>query len=67
MSNIAERSGLVEKPTLLFAVVPLTLSIALVALHVFYDGDVSPHVPLAIGVIATAAIVGKPCKTVCST
>ena len=45
----------IEKPSLLLAVIPLLATIALVALQVFYYGDVSPHIPLAIGVLITAA------------
>ena len=54
MSDTHEKK-LIEKPSFLFAVLPLLLTIALVALQVFYYGDVSPHVPLAIGVVITAA------------
>ncbi|MBU2983661.1 Na+/H+ antiporter NhaC [Lentibacter algarum] len=45
----------IERPTLPFAVAPLLITIALVALQVFYYGDVSPHIPLTIGVFITAA------------
>ncbi|MFY0596604.1 MAG: Na+/H+ antiporter NhaC [Cognatishimia sp.] len=55
MSNRTENVRQIEKPTLLFALVPLLLTIALVAVQVFYFGDVSPHVPLIIGVLLTAA------------
>lgn len=44
----------IEKPDFLVALAPLLLTIALVALQVFYYGDVSPHVPLALGIVITA-------------
>ncbi|WP_298257946.1 Na+/H+ antiporter NhaC [uncultured Litoreibacter sp.] len=55
MSNASEKSGLVKKPTFLLAILPLILTVSLVSLQVFYYGDVSPHVPLAIGIVITAA------------
>lgn len=38
------------------ALVPLIVTMALVALQVFYYGDPSPHVPLAIGAVLTACL-----------
>ena len=55
MTDANASKNRIDKPTFLFAVLPLVLTIALVALQVFYYGDVSPHVPLAVGVVITAA------------
>ncbi|WMC09844.1 Na+/H+ antiporter NhaC [Oceanimonas pelagia] len=44
----------IEKPSLFFALAPIVLTIILVAMQVFYYDDVSPHIPLAIGVVITA-------------
>lgn len=59
MSEKNNSTKTIEKPTLLFALAPLIITIALVALQVFYYGDVSPHIPLAIGVVLTAAFGWK--------
>ncbi|WP_368186225.1 Na+/H+ antiporter NhaC [Aestuariibius sp. HNIBRBA575] len=54
MSYDSERQ-LIEKPSFMMALLPLLLAVILVAMQVFYYGDVSPHVPLALGVVITAA------------
>ena len=46
-----------RQPGLLLAVTPIVLTLAVLGLQLFYFGDFTPHIPLAIG-IAICAVVG---------
>ena len=50
--------GAVRQPNLAIALVPVLLTLAILALQLFYFGDFTPHIPLACG-IAITALVGK--------
>lgn len=45
------------KPGLGLALLPILLTLAVLGVQLFYFGDFTPHIPLAIG-IAIAALVG---------
>lgn len=47
----------VSKPSLGMALVPILLTLAVLGVQLFYFGDFTPHIPLAIG-IAITGIVG---------
>ena len=47
----------IRQPNLLLAVTPIVLTLGVLGLQLFYFGDFTPHIPLAIG-IAISAIVG---------
>jgi len=42
------------KPSLLMAILPIILTLTLLAIQLFYYGDFTPHIPLAIGIAITA-------------
>ncbi|SEK94612.1 Na+/H+ antiporter NhaC [Roseovarius nanhaiticus] len=46
-----------RKPSLGLALVPVVLTLAVLGIQLFYFGDFTPHIPLAIG-LAITAIVG---------
>lgn len=45
----------VPAPALIVAILPLAITLALVATQLFVFDDVSPHIPLALGIVVTAA------------
>lgn len=47
----------ISKPGLGMALIPIVLTLAVLAVQLFYFGDFTPHIPLAIG-IAITGIVG---------
>lgn len=47
----------IRKPSLMLALVPIVITLAVLAVQLFYFGDFTPHIPLAIG-IAVTSIVG---------
>lgn len=46
----------IERPSLGLALVPIVLTLGVLAVQLFYYKDFTPHVPLAIGLAITAAI-----------
>ncbi len=44
------------KPTLMLALLPILLTLAVLGLQLFYFNDFTPHVPLAIGLAITALL-----------
>jgi NhaC family Na+:H+ antiporter len=44
------------KPSLFMAILPIILTLALLAMQLFYYGDFTPHIPLAIGIAITATL-----------
>jgi NhaC family Na+:H+ antiporter len=44
------------KPSLFMAILPVLLTLALLAMQLFYYGDFTPHIPLAIGIAITATL-----------
>ena len=53
---MSEARPTIEKPSLGLAILPLALTIAMVAYQIFVVGDVSPHMQLACGAAATAVL-----------
>ena len=45
-----------RQPTLAIALVPVVLTLAILALQLFYFGDFTPHIPLACGIAITALV-----------
>ena len=45
-----------ELPSLPLALLPVILTLGLLALQLFYYGDFTPHIPLAIGLAITALL-----------
>ncbi|MGO2510533.1 Na+/H+ antiporter NhaC [Marinomonas polaris] len=45
-----------QKPSLALALVPVILTLALLGVQIFYFGDFTPHIPLAIGLAITALV-----------
>ena len=45
-----------RQPTLAIALVPVVLTLAILALQLFYYGDFTPHIPLACGIAITALV-----------
>lgn len=43
-------------PSLPLALVPVVLTLALLALQLFYFGDFTPHIPLVIGLAITGLV-----------
>ena len=54
---MADSGSQARKPTLGVALVPVVLTLAILAIQLFYFGDFTPHIPLAIG-LAITGIVG---------
>ncbi len=52
-----ENSKVVVMPTLGMAILPILLTLIVLGIQIFYFGDFTPHIPLAIG-IAVTGIVG---------
>ncbi|WP_306115785.1 MULTISPECIES: Na+/H+ antiporter NhaC [unclassified Roseovarius] len=50
-------NGVISKPGLGLALVPIILTLMVLGIQLFYFGDFTPHIPLAIG-IAITGIVG---------
>lgn len=48
-----------DKPTLLMAVLPIVLTMALLMVQLFVFDDFTPHVPLAIGILITGIFAWK--------
>lgn len=44
------------KPSFFMAILPIILTLALLGIQLFYYGDFTPHVPLAIGIAITATL-----------
>jgi Na+:H+ antiporter, NhaC family len=44
------------KPSFFMAILPIILTLALLAIQLFYYGDFTPHIPLAIGIAITASL-----------
>ena len=42
------------KPSFIMAIMPIILTLALLAIQLFYFGDFTPHIPLAIGIAITS-------------
>ena len=53
-----DRSQL-PKPTLLMAILPIALTIALLMIQLFIYDDFTPHIPLALGILITGALAWK--------
>ena len=45
-----------RQPTLAIALVPVVLTLAILAVQLFYFGDFTPHIPLACGIAITALV-----------
>ena len=45
-----------RQPTLAVALVPVVLTLAILAVQLFYFGDFTPHIPLACGIAITALV-----------
>lgn len=45
-----------KQPSLAVALVPVALTLAILALQLFYFGDFTPHIPLAFGIAITALL-----------
>ncbi|MCB5162328.1 Na+/H+ antiporter NhaC [Marinomonas algarum] len=45
-----------QKPSLALALVPVVLTLVLLGIQIFYFGDFTPHIPLAIGLALTALV-----------
>ena len=45
-----------RQPGLAVALVPVVLTLAILALQLFYFGDFTPHIPLAFGIAITALL-----------
>ena len=45
-----------RQPGLAVALVPVALTLAILALQLFYFGDFTPHIPLAFGIAITALL-----------
>jgi NhaC family Na+:H+ antiporter len=54
---MATNTDTIAKPTLGLALVPILLTLLVLGIQLFYFGDFTPHIPLAIG-IALTGIVG---------
>ncbi len=52
-----ENSRAIMQPTLGMAILPILLTLIVLGIQIFYFGDFTPHIPLAIG-IAITGIVG---------
>ncbi|WP_261842117.1 Na+/H+ antiporter NhaC [Aliamphritea ceti] len=46
----------IAKPGLIMALLPIVLTLAILGIQLFYFGDFTPHIPLAIGLAITALI-----------
>lgn len=46
----------VQKPSLALALIPVILTLALLGVQIFYFGDFTPHIPLAVGLALTALV-----------
>ena len=44
------------KPSFFMAILPILLTLSLLAIQLFYYGDFTPHIPLAIGIAITATL-----------
>jgi len=44
------------KPSFFMAILPIILTLSLLAIQLFYYGDFTPHIPLAIGIAITATL-----------
>lgn len=44
------------RPSVWMALVPIVLTLALLGVQIFYYGDFTPHIPLAIGIALTALV-----------
>ncbi|WP_299847635.1 Na+/H+ antiporter NhaC [uncultured Roseovarius sp.] len=49
-------NGVVSKPGLGLALVPIVLTLAVLGVQLFYFGDFTPHIPLAIGIAITGLV-----------
>ena len=45
-----------KKPSLGLALVPVILTLIVLGVHLFYFGDFTPHIPLAIGLVITSLV-----------
>lgn len=45
-----------RQPSLFLALVPVVLTLAVLAVQLFYFGDFTPHIPLAIGIAITSVV-----------
>jgi NhaC family Na+:H+ antiporter len=45
-----------QKPTLLLALIPVVLTLLVLGIQLFYFGDFTPHIPLAIGMAITGLV-----------
>ena len=46
----------VQQPSLALALIPVILTLALLGVQIFYFGDFTPHIPLAVGLALTALV-----------
>lgn len=46
----------IEKPSLKLALIPVVLTLIILGIQLFYFGDFTPHIPLAIGLAITALV-----------
>ena len=44
------------KPSLFMAILPIILTLTILGIQLFYYGDFTPHIPLAIGIAITATM-----------
>lgn len=56
MTTNTSSSGEMQKPSLQLALVPVVLTLILLGIQIFYFGDFTPHIPLAIGLALTALV-----------
>ncbi len=54
---MSENGKVIKQPTLGMAILPILLTLIVLGIQIFYFGDFTPHIPLAIG-IAITGIVG---------
>ena len=43
-------------PTFFMAILPIILTLSILAIQLFYFGDFTPHIPLAFGIAITATL-----------
>jgi NhaC family Na+:H+ antiporter len=55
MTDLAQEKG-VEQPSLLLALTPVVLTLIVLGVQLFYFGDFTPHIPLAIGLAITGLV-----------
>ncbi|PYF80575.1 transporter (NhaC family) [Marinomonas alcarazii] len=54
--SINTESTETNKPSLGLALIPVVLTLALLGIQIFYFGDFTPHIPLAIGLALTSLV-----------